>query len=175
MVYCIKRYCQRQSLYLYFHLVVIVVKFCLWHSVKYSCDCLLAVVKLCEAMSLHPSLLIAHNTREDPPKHQGAKPWCPNNWCALELLSEYRLGFPSHMIKHTGTNDLRDKQERVATALKGAIQKVYSTFPNATVVFSILLPRKYVRPATIQRVNASISRDCVLDQTLTWPTTPAWT
>lgn len=50
---------------------------------------------------------------------------------------------------HTGTNDLRAQQEKVATALKGVIEKAYSTFPNAQV--STLLPRKYFHPATYSR------------------------
>ena len=61
-----------------------------------------------------------------------AKLWFPNTRHALELLSEDRLGSPSHIIIHTGTNDLRAQQERVATALKGVIEKAYSTFPNAS-------------------------------------------
>ncbi|KAM9415602.1 uncharacterized protein ACWYII_024383 [Salvelinus alpinus] len=94
------------------------------------------------------------------PKHSVSKLWCPNTQRALDLLSEDKLGSPSHIIIHTGTNDLRAQQERVATALKGVIEKASSTFPNAQVVISTLLPRKDFHPATIQRVNASISRDC---------------
>ena len=94
------------------------------------------------------------------PKHSVSKLWCPNTQRALDLLSEAKLGSPSHIIIHTGTNDLRAQQERVATALKGVIEKASSTFPNAQVVISTLLPRKDFHPATIQRVNASISRDC---------------
>ena len=94
------------------------------------------------------------------PKHSVSKLWCPNTQRALDLLSEDQLGSPSHIIIHTGTNDLRAQQERVATALKGVIEKASSTFPNAQVVISTLLPRKDFHPATIQRVNASISRDC---------------
>ena len=82
-----------------------------------------------------------------------AKLWCPNTRHALDLLSEDRLGSPSHIIIHTGTNNLR------ATALKGMIEKASSTFPNVQVVISTVLPRKDFHPATIQRVNASISRD----------------
>jgi hypothetical protein len=46
---------------------------------------------------------------------------------AREQLSEYRLGSPSHIIIHTGTNDLRAQQERVATALKRVTEKVSPT------------------------------------------------
>ena len=60
---------------------------------------------------------------------------------ALDLLYEDQLG-SSHIIIHTGTNYLREQQERVAIALKGVIEKASSTFPNAQVVISTLLPRK---------------------------------
>jgi hypothetical protein len=94
------------------------------------------------------------------PKHKVAKLWCPNTRHALEQLSEDRLGSPSHIIFHMGANELRTQQERVASALKGVIEKASSTFPNTQVVISTLLPQKYFHPATIQRVNASILRDC---------------
>jgi hypothetical protein len=38
------------------------------------------------------------------------------------------------------TNNLMSQQERVATALKGVIEKASSTFPNAQVVIPTLLP-----------------------------------
>nr|XP_046179275.1 uncharacterized protein LOC124010649 [Oncorhynchus gorbuscha] len=94
------------------------------------------------------------------PKHKLAKLWCPNTRHALELLSEDRLGSPSRIIIHTGTNDLRAQQERVTTALKAVIEKASSTFPNAQVVISTLLPQNYFHPATIQQVNPGILRDC---------------
>ena len=45
------------------------------------------------------------------PKHRVAKLRCRNSQLALELLTEDKLGSPSHIIIHTGTNDLRSKQE----------------------------------------------------------------
>jgi hypothetical protein len=69
-----------------------------------------------------------------------SKLWCPNTQRTPDLLSEDQLGSLIHIIIHTGTNDLRAQQERVATALKGVIEKVYSIFPNAQVVISTLLP-----------------------------------
>ncbi|CAL8398082.1 unnamed protein product [Boreogadus saida] len=41
------------------------------------------------------------------PKHRVAKLRCRNTQHALELLTEDKLGSPSHIIIHTGTNDLR--------------------------------------------------------------------
>jgi hypothetical protein len=60
----------------------------------------------------------------------------------------------------------------VATALKGVIEKASPTFPNAQVVISTLLLRKEFHPATIQRKNASISRDWLQNQKFTCP---SWT
>ena len=42
------------------------------------------------------------------------------------------------------------------------MEKDTSTFPDAKVVISTLLPRQDFHPVLIQRVNASISRDCAL-------------
>ena len=96
------------------------------------------------------------------PRHKVTKLWCPNIQGALDLLNEEKIGSPSHIIIHTGTNDLRVLQDKVATAVKGVIEKATHTFPNSRVVISTLLPRKDFHPATIQRINASISRDCAL-------------
>lgn len=96
------------------------------------------------------------------PKHSVAKLWCPNTHSALRLLNEDSLGSPSHIIIHTGTNDLRAQQERVASALQRVIEKATTTFPNAKITISTLLPRKDFHPDTIQRVNANLSRTCAL-------------
>ncbi|KAE8293001.1 hypothetical protein D5F01_LYC08094 [Larimichthys crocea] len=96
------------------------------------------------------------------PNHKVAKLLCPNSQHAMELLSEERLGSPSHIITHTGTNDLRTQQERVSESLRRTIEKAFSTFPNSRVVISTLLSRKDFHPDTIHRINSSVSRDCVL-------------
>ncbi|KAJ8001908.1 hypothetical protein DPEC_G00174300 [Dallia pectoralis] len=80
----------------------------------------------------------------------------------MELLNETQLGSPSHIIIHTGTNELHAQQERVAKSLNKVIEKATSTFPNTKIVVSTLLPRTDIHPATIQRINASLSRDCAL-------------
>ena len=67
-----------------------------------------------------------------------------------------------HPIIHTGTNDLRSKQEDVSTALKRVMEKATSIFPDAKVVISTLLPRQDFHPVLIRRAKASISRDCAL-------------
>ncbi|KAK1886722.1 Platelet-activating factor acetylhydrolase IB subunit beta like [Dissostichus eleginoides] len=76
------------------------------------------------------------------PTHTVAKIWCPNTQHAMDLLSEQQLGSPSHIIIHTGSNDLRSQQERVSESLRGVIEKASTTFPNSRVVMSTLLPRK---------------------------------
>ncbi|KAK1902777.1 Collagen alpha-3(VI) chain [Dissostichus eleginoides] len=52
------------------------------------------------------------------PTHTVAKIWCPNTQHAMDLLSEQQLGSPSHIIIHTGSNDLRSQQERVSESLR---------------------------------------------------------
>lgn len=65
-------------------------------------------------------------------------------------------------ICHTGTNDLRPQQDRVADSLKRVIEKASTTFPNSRIVISTLLQRRDFHPRTIDRVNFSLSRDCAL-------------
>lgn len=78
----------------------------------------------------------------------------------MELLSEERLGSPSHIIIHTGTNDLWSQQERVSQSLNRVIEKASTTFPSSRVIISTLLPRKDFHPDTIHKINSSLSRDC---------------
>ncbi|XP_071186896.1 uncharacterized protein [Salvelinus alpinus] len=96
------------------------------------------------------------------PRHKTRKVWCPTTQSAMELLDKNHLGSPSHIIIHTGSNDLRAQQERVATSLRGVIEKASAIFPNTRIIVSTLLQRRDFHPATIQRINASLSRDCAL-------------
>ena len=50
----------------------------------------------------------------------------------------------------------------MADSLRAVIEKTSSTFPQARIVISTLLPRKDAHPLTIHKINASISRDCAL-------------
>lgn len=102
------------------------------------------------------------NMRKLFPNHHAIKVWCPTTQKALELLSETQLGSPSHILIHTGTNDLRTQQDGVVDSLRAVIQKASDTFPQSKIVISTLLPRTDVHPLTIQKVNASISRECAL-------------
>ncbi|KAG7523149.1 hypothetical protein JOB18_040438 [Solea senegalensis] len=54
---------------------------------------------------------------------------CQNTKKALGLLSEEHIGRPTHIIIHTGTNDLRMQQEKVATSIRAVIEKASTTFP----------------------------------------------
>ncbi|CAL8332028.1 unnamed protein product [Merluccius merluccius] len=47
------------------------------------------------------------------PRHRVEKIWCPNIQRALELLTVAELGSPSHIIIHTGTNDLTGESCRL--------------------------------------------------------------
>ncbi|KAK7889698.1 hypothetical protein WMY93_025258 [Mugilogobius chulae] len=80
------------------------------------------------------------------PSHKVSKIWCPNTHKALELLSEERLGSPSHIIIHTGTNDLQSQQERVSDSLNRVIEKASTTFPTSRVIMSTLAPKERLPP-----------------------------
>lgn len=96
------------------------------------------------------------------PRHTAVKLWCPNTDRALELLTESQLGRPSHIIIHTGTNDLRNKQDRVSDSLRAVVDKARHTFPDSKIILSTLLQRRDFHPDTINKINASISRHCAL-------------
>ncbi|XP_016350301.1 uncharacterized protein LOC107695035 [Sinocyclocheilus anshuiensis] len=96
------------------------------------------------------------------PRHRALKHWCPNTDKALELLTESQLGHPSHIIIHTGTNDLRSQQDRVSDSLRAVVEKARHTFPNSKIILSTLLQRKDFHPNTISKINANISRHCAL-------------
>ncbi len=96
------------------------------------------------------------------PRHRAVKHWCPNTNKALELLTESQLGHPSHIIIHTGTNDLRSQQDRVSDSLRAVVEKARHTFPNSKIILSTLLQRKDFHPNTINKINSNISRHCAI-------------
>lgn len=96
------------------------------------------------------------------PGHKTSKLWCPKTSDALRILSAPSFGTPSHIIIHTGTNDLRAQQERVGQLVCRVAEKAAETCPNAKITISTLLPRRDIHPDTINRVNADISRGCAL-------------
>ncbi|KAK3568427.1 hypothetical protein QTP86_006934 [Hemibagrus guttatus] len=94
------------------------------------------------------------------PGRRVTKLWCPRTSNALELITKTISNEPSHMIIHTGTNDLRSQQERVAESIKRVAQAAINKFPSSKIIISTLLPRRDFHPATIQRVDAEITRGC---------------
>ncbi|KAL1249381.1 hypothetical protein QQF64_020386 [Cirrhinus molitorella] len=65
------------------------------------------------------------------PRHRAVKFWCPTTDKALEPLTKSQLGQPSHIIIHTGTNDLWSQQDRVFDFLRAVVEKARETFPNS--------------------------------------------
>ncbi len=94
------------------------------------------------------------------PGRKTTKLWCPKTGDALRILSDSSFGTPSHIIIHTGTNDLRREQERVGQLICRVAEKATETYPNTKITISTLLPRRDIHPDTIQRVNADISKGC---------------
>ncbi|KAJ8373964.1 hypothetical protein SKAU_G00045440 [Synaphobranchus kaupii] len=88
--------------------------------------------------------------------------WCPKTQDAFRILSDPKFGTPTYIIIHTGTNDLRSEQERVGGLVCRVAERATEAFPNSKIILSTLLPRKDFHPATIQRVNADITRGCAL-------------
>ncbi len=100
------------------------------------------------------------NEKQLFPNHKTLKLWCPNTESALQQLVREKLGDPSHIIIHVGTNDLRSKQERVAQSVTQVAIKATQAFPTSKILISTFLPRTDFHPRTIQRVNTDISRGC---------------
>lgn len=94
------------------------------------------------------------------PGRKTTKLWCPKTGDALRILSDSSFGTPSHIIIHTGTNDLRREQERVGQLICRVAEKATEIYPNTKITISTLLPRRDIHPDTIQRVNADISKGC---------------
>ncbi|XP_042274328.1 uncharacterized protein LOC121901547 [Thunnus maccoyii] len=74
------------------------------------------------------------------PAHKVNKFWCSRTDNALQLLTESTLGQPSHIIIHTGSNDLRLQQGRVAESMKRVAQRATQTFPSSKIIISTILP-----------------------------------
>ncbi len=89
-------------------------------------------------------------------QNSGAKKQVMPSW----ILSDSSFGTPSHIIIHTGTNDLRREQERVGQLICRVAEKATETYPNTKITISTLLPRRDIHPDTIQGVNADISKGC---------------
>ncbi|KAJ8339431.1 hypothetical protein SKAU_G00362170 [Synaphobranchus kaupii] len=96
------------------------------------------------------------------PGRRATKIWCPKTQDAFRILSDPKFGTPTYIIIHTGTNDLRSEQERVGGLVCRVAERATEAFPNSKIILSTLLPRKDFHPATIQRVNADITRGCAL-------------
>ncbi|KAL6483798.1 hypothetical protein MHYP_G00086700 [Metynnis hypsauchen] len=121
----------------------------------------------CTGKDIDVAVLIDSNGKflqEDKlfPGQTTSKIWCPKIRDAHRIISDPNLGTPKYFIIHTGTNDLRLEQERVGGLVCRVAERAAESFPNAKIIISTLLPRKDFHPATIQRVNADISRGCAL-------------
>lgn len=88
------------------------------------------------------------------------KLWCPTSRSALRLLREGVLGVPSHIILHTGTNDLSARRMDVTKALSNVVKTASRIYPRAKVIISTLLPRRDVPQRIINTINAEIARVC---------------
>lgn len=86
--------------------------------------------------------------------------WCPTSHSALRLLREGVLGVPSHIIIHTGTNDLSARRMDVTKALSNVVKTASRIYPRAKVIISTLLPRRDVPHRIISTINAEIARVC---------------
>ncbi|XP_030296342.1 uncharacterized protein LOC115595706 [Sparus aurata] len=94
------------------------------------------------------------------PNMKVSKIWCPTTEAALQILSHPEFGTPGHILIHTGTNNLREEQEKVGSLVTKVAEEAATSFPNSHITISTLLPRRDFHPRTIHRVNRDITRGC---------------
>lgn len=78
----------------------------------------------------------------------------------MRLLREGVLGVPSHIILHTGTNNLSARRVDVTKALSNVVKTASRIYPRAKVIISTLLPCRDVPQRIISTINAEIARVC---------------
>ncbi len=105
------------------------------------------------------------------PGHKTTKLWCPKTGDALRIVSDSSFGTPSHIIIHTGTNDLRREQERVGQLICRVAEKATETYPNTKITIYTLLPRKDIHPDTRESTLTS-PKDALACPMCTWLITP---
>ncbi len=86
--------------------------------------------------------------------------WCPTSHSALRLLQKGALGVPSHIIIHTGTNDLSTRRVDITKALSNVVRTASRIYPRAKVIISSLLPRRDVPQRIINAINLEIANIC---------------
>ncbi len=69
--------------------------------------------------------------------------WCPTSHSALRLLQEGVLGAPSHIIIHTGTNDLSTRRVDVTKAVSSVVRTASRKLPQSQ--------SHHLKPSTSQR------------------------
>ncbi len=92
------------------------------------------------------------------PGRKTTKFWCPKTGDALRILSDSSFGTPSHIIIHTGTNDLRREQERVGQLICRVAEKATETYPNTKITISTLLPCRDIHPDTVAVLHGGLGR-----------------
>lgn len=86
--------------------------------------------------------------------------WCPTSHSAVRLLRAGGFGAPSHIILHTGTNDLSARNIDVTKALTNVVQTASRIYPRAKIIISTLLPRRDVPQNIINSINEKIAGIC---------------
>ncbi len=112
------------------------------------------IIILCDSNGhhLHPRRLF--------PRRSVKKFWCPTSHSALRLLREGALGAPSHIIIHTGTNDLSARRVDITKALSNVVRTASRIYPRAKVIISSLLPRRDVPQRIINAITVEIAKIC---------------
>ncbi|XP_041958223.1 uncharacterized protein LOC121716095 isoform X2 [Alosa sapidissima] len=112
------------------------------------------IIILCDSNGNHL------NPRRLFPRRQVKKFWCPTTHTAKDIIQKGLLNNPSHIIIHTGTNDLKDRRTDVAEALISTIQIATQKHPDAMVIISSILPRRDIPVSVTERINGKVVSFC---------------
>lgn len=66
------------------------------------------------------------------PNKKVSKIWCPTTEAALQILSHPEFGTPGHILIHTGTNNLREEQEKVGSLVTNVAEEAKQPHPFQT-------------------------------------------
>ncbi len=98
--------------------------------------------------------------------------WCPKTGDALRILSDSSFGTPSHIIIHTGTNDLRREQERVGQLICRVAEKATETYRNTKSPYLPSYPAETFTQTPSRESTLISPKDVLACPMCTWLITP---
>ncbi|OCT86639.1 hypothetical protein XELAEV_18020322mg [Xenopus laevis] len=96
------------------------------------------------------------NTRRLFPGKQVTKIYCETTEKASEIIQKTFSSEPTHIVLHTGTNNINYKEEDIVGKLFQLTETAQKQFPLSMIILSSLLPRRDIPHHIIQNINAEL-------------------